>query len=140
MGGSSSSSAATSYTTTTAQTTGGSGSDSPTVSAGGAVSIETGGKEVTLASLQHMSDVVQEALTGAAQFASTIAGNQADAAAAQATNDTSILGEVLKANSELAANVQSGGAASAQKTTNYVVWGLIGILVVAVASFLFRKR
>jgi hypothetical protein len=136
-GGKSSSSSATA--TTSSQTTGGSGEFSPALTAGGDVSIETGGEEVSLAALAGMAETVQTALEQAGTFAITIAGNQADATAAQAVNDTSLLSSVLEANSELAANVQSGGAASAQKTTNYVVFGLIGIAVLAVGVFLSRK-
>ena len=116
-------------------TTGGSGANSPTVSAEGDVTIQNAGGEVSLAALQGMVDVVQ----GALSEVGSIAGRNVDASTQQAINDTSLLSTILKSNSDLAANVQSGGAASAQKTTNYVVFGLIGIALLAVGIFLFRK-
>lgn len=140
MGGSSSSSGLSLTTSTNSQVTGGGAPDSPTVNAGGSVNIETGGKEVTLASLEDMTKIVQSALTQAGTFASTIAGNQADASAAQAVNDTNLLNQVLQANAQLSQNAQTGGATASISQTNYIIWGLIGLAALALGFFVFRKH
>jgi len=149
MGGSSSKSASTYNTTTTyKQASGGSGEFSPAIDASGGstVKIETGGKEVSLSALDNMTSVVSQALEGAkdfatsmTEFASKIAGNQADSTSTQALNDTSLLQSVLEQNATLAQNSQTGGATAAIKTTNYIVWGLLALAGLAVAFLFWRK-
>jgi hypothetical protein len=134
MGGSSSS---TSSASTAEQLTGGSGAISPVIQASpslfgsSTVNIDAG-QSVSLAAMNNMEDAVKAAFS----FGSEAMGHQADANAAQAVNDTSLLSTILKSNSDLAANVQSGGAASAQQTTNYVIWGLLAL---GALFLLFRK-
>ena len=101
--------------------------------------VETGGKEVTLSAIENMTSVVQSALSDAAQFASRIAGNQAQASQAQAVNDTALLSTVLDSNNQLAQNSQTGGATAAIKSTNYIIWGLLGLAALGLGFFFWRK-
>lgn len=145
MGGGSSSSASTSQTTT-AQTTSGSGSESPSVSAGGSVTINSAGGEVSLAALQGMAQVIQEALSQAGsvntQSLDLLSNfNEAEAAAQvqQQTNDQSLLQSILGNNQTLAENVQSGGATTGMDLTTKVVIGALILMGVLVVAMLFRK-
>jgi hypothetical protein len=138
-GNSSSSSPLTSLQTTNGQTTGGTGSDSPTITSGGSVLVETGGKDVTMAALSGMTDVVKTALSnvGAA------IGNQAEANQLTAANSTDLLKTILSSNNQLAQNSQTGGATAAISSTNYIIWGLMGLAALGLAGlgyFFFKRR
>lgn len=128
---------------TTSQTTGSSGNESPTVTAGGNVTLKTGGQEITLAALQGMQDVVTTALQSSLSAVSQASGQQMEAAQAEGVNDTTLLQSILASNSQLAQNSQTGGATTAISQTNYIIWGLIGLAALALAGlayWLFRKK
>ena len=128
---------------TTSQTTGSSGNESPTVTAGGNVTLKTGGQEITLAALQGMQDVVTTALQSSLSAVSQASGQQMEAAQAEGVNDTTLLQSILASNSQLAQNSQTGGATAAISQTNYIIWGLIGLAALALAGlayWLFRKK
>ena len=122
--------------TTSSQTTGGSGADSTTVTAGGNVSVETGGREITLSALEGMGDVVRMALdnVGAAT------ASQAAATAAQADNSTQLLSTILQTNAQLAQNSQTGGATAAISQTNKIIWGLIGLAGLGLGLVLWKRK
>jgi hypothetical protein len=147
-GGSSDSTAAfwTSSTTNTSQTTGGSGQDSPTVNAGGNVTIENAGGRVSLAALAGMGQVVKDALTQQSgtttQALQELADFNASQAAAQvdsAKSTTDLLASVLANNQSLAQNVQSGGATTGMDLTTKVVIGALALMGLLVLSLLFKK-
>ena len=109
--------------------------DSPTVGAGGNVTINSAGGKVALQSLQNMTDVIQAVLKGQNE----ITGKSLENTAAVTTQNGDLLSAVLKANQTLAQNNQSGGATAAIKQTNFIIWGLIGLAGLALFFFL-RKR
>jgi hypothetical protein len=125
-------------TSTQVQQTGSSqGSNSPVLSATGNINVTDAGS--TQAALAGMEAVVLAALKQGGDIGGQLLSNSADQSAANASNNAALLQTVLKSNSDLAANVQSGGAASAQKTTNYVIFGLIGLGAIMLAAWFFKK-
>jgi hypothetical protein len=154
MGGSSSSSSnkTTTYQTsssaqTTTTTQGGSGSESPTVNAAGAVTIQNAGGEVSLEALRGMSDVVQSALSQQNELNQAALAELSDFNARQQegiTNQTSasndLLSKILGNNQTLAENVQSGGATVGMSLTTKIVWGVLALAAGIVALVIFRSK
>lgn len=144
MGGGGSSSSASSSSTTTAQTTGASASYSPTVSAGGNVTLTDEG--ATEQALAGMAQVVQAALnqqTSVSQSAlgelSDFNANQSAAQVQQSQSEMQLLSSVLANNQTLASNVQSGGATTGMDLTTKVVIGALALMGLLVVALLFRK-
>ena len=150
-GSSSSSSKTTTYTsqassTSTAQVTGGAGADSPTVNAGGAVTINSDGGQVSETALAAMQKTVEDALTlagtgtqSALNLLSNFNGAQAASGIQQQQDENALLASVLAQNSTLANNVQSGGATTGMELTTKVVLGALAVVGLIVAVLLFRK-
>ena len=136
-------------TTNTSQqlsTQGASAAESPTVTAGGAVTIENAGGKVSLQALSGMEDVVKAALDNQGNLnaqqinlLSNLAGKSLENSAATTSQNSDLLSGVLQANQQLAQNSQSGGATAAIKQSNYLIWGLLGLAAVLVFS-LFRNK
>ena len=150
-GGGAGNSRSESQTQTTNQqitTSGASAEHSPTtsISAAGPVTYNDAGGEVSIKALQGMRDIVNAALAqqgnlnqSELQLLSDVARRNIEASVSSSDQSASLLSSVLKANNDLAANVQSGGAATAQKTTNYVIFGLIGITAIVALPLLLKK-
>ena len=68
----------------------------------------------------------------------TFAGNQQSQQAAASDQTTQLLSSVLANNQTLAANQQTGGLATLNKT--YVTLGLLALGALAIVAFLFRKQ
>ena len=144
-------------TSTNTQLTGGSGEGANTVNAGGPVTIQNAGGEVSLAALSGMGNTTLNALSGmgdvvkaainqagdtsnqSLQILSDFAARQVDANTQQSQNDTGLLSSILASNSQLAQNSQTGGATAAIQSTNYIIWGLLGLAGLALVFFIFRK-
>lgn len=158
---SSKSSAATSSTAYQTTTTGSSGDASPTINAGGGVTYEDAGGEVSLASLAGMQTVINRAFDAqtegnsvnaevlkaaleresgltaqSIEMLAALSSAQSDSSARAADNSSALLQDILKTNSTLAENQSSGGATLASAASNKIVWGLIAL----VAFFLWTSR
>lgn len=100
------------------------------VDSGGAVSQDAVKNMVTLAS--HAIDTVSTTLDN---YVSKAIQNSAQ----QSAQSTDLLSGVLQQNAELASNVQSGGATAALSSYQKVLWGVLGLVGVAL-FFMFRKK
>jgi hypothetical protein len=147
MGFSSSDSKSTQATTnnqTTYSAAGGSGTNSPTVIAGGSVTLTDGG--ATNSALKGMSDVALAALDeqnrlnqASLDLLSNFNANEAAATVSSTKDNTDLLASVLANNQTLAQNVQSGGATTGMDLTTKVVNGAMILMGLLIAFMLFRK-
>jgi len=127
-------------------TTGATAEKSPTLAAGGNITYTPPNEDVALGALVGMRDVVQKALElQGAQTAksidtlATLSSAEAAGSARAADNSASLLQAILASNATLAEHTSTGGADMAVKTSNYLIWGIIGLAAVALGVFGFRK-
>ena len=143
MGGSSSSSSSQSAQTQQTQSvTGGSGTNSPTVAAGGNVTYTSSDPSVANNALNVAAQAIQNALSGAGNAVSTIqnlASNQAQLAAQINSSQGQTLAQSISAQNSLAAAQGTGGASYTSTSTNYLILGAIAVALVGVFA-LFRKK
>ncbi len=128
-------SASTSQQATQSQNTqysveGGSGSGSVTATAGGGLSYND--PTLQLETVQALANVVQAALQGAG----TVTATAQQQNAAQSTSDAQILSDALAAQQNLSSYQGTNGGLQQSQTSQYVIWGAIGVAALAVVGFI----
>jgi hypothetical protein len=135
-------------------TTGATASASPTINAGGQVTYNDAGGDVSKQALttvgstiNSVSAIVQAALDqqnnlneAALTLLGGMSGQQADAQARAADSSTQLLSQILASNQTLAENTSSGGATLASKYSTQIVWGALALLALVFGSFFFKKK
>lgn len=142
-GGGSTSSSASTQQQETQSTTGATASNSPTVSAGGNVSVVSSDPQVAGSALTIAGEAIQAALGAGQQSTATVAqlaANQAQLSAQvqQAQQDT--LNASLNASQSLAAAQGTGGASITAQSTNYLIWGGIAVAALAVFALILGRN
>ena len=135
---SNSASSSSAYTTNyNTQTTGGTGSNSPTVSGQGDVTITDAGQ--TANAINAVSSIALDALDSSMGLLSDFNARAAQSQVTQNTANNDLLSTVLGDNQTLAQNVQSGGATTGMELTTKVVIGALALMGLLIAFVLFRK-
>lgn len=122
---------------------GASGTNSPTFASGGNINYTSDGGAVSQSAIAGIVDVVKQALTGAG--AVTTQADQllnAQQGVQQSANDQNnqLLYDVLANEQNLASYQGSGGAIQQSQSTNYVIWGAIGVAALAFIALMFGRN
>ena len=125
---------------------GASGTQSPTITAGSTVDYNLI-LLLALAAINQAGQAIADALNGAGAITnqslaalSNVTNGQAQSTAADAASNSDILQQALAAEQQLAAAQGTGGASLTSQSTNYLIWGAIGVALLAVFALLFHKK
>jgi hypothetical protein len=129
-----------STSTSSAQTTvqGAAGANSPTLTAANNINYSYNDPALQLGTVQALASTIQTALGGAGNLAAQSLTTAANSAATQSADQAQILSNALAAEQSLSAYQGTNGGLQQSQTTNYALYGAIGIGALALLAILFR--